>query len=310
MNFMTMENPNLSDAGYPQNQQLRSKRPEFVPLLPTAYRANEDSRTSTKCTGDGHPDPLGNNTSANTVPASNSSVPTKLTLSALQIGTLGDYSGRTVLPVSTRAIWNSESTLESTGTIVPFSKGSQIYGAGNPADYLYSIISGVARCYRVTADGRRQIVGFYVPGDLFGFGCGDKHILSIDAVSKTSVRIMRRTALTSLAARDVEVAQRLWIGLVEELCRNQRHILRLGTTARARIASFLLELDRRTSNTGTVELAIPRQDMADYLSITIETASRTLTQLARMSAIAFFGARKIEILNHKLLKRLTSETGR
>ena len=112
MNFMTMENPNLSGAGYPQNQQLRSKRPKFVPLLPTACRANEDSRTSTKCTGDGHLDLLGNNTSANTVPASNSSVPTKLTLSALQIGNLGGYSGRTVLPVSTRAIWNSGSTLE------------------------------------------------------------------------------------------------------------------------------------------------------------------------------------------------------
>ena len=244
------------------------------------------------------------------VPTANPSVLARRTLSTIGIENFGDYSGRTVLPISSRAAWNNESAFELTGTIVPFAKGSQLYGAGDPADYLYSIASGVARTYRVTADGRRQIVGFYLPGDLFGFGCGNRHILSTDAVSKTTVRMMRLTALTALADRDAEVAKRMWIGLVEELCRDQRHILRLGTTARARVASFLLEMARRTSGTGTVELAIPRQDIADYLSITIETVSRTLTQLAGMSAIAFFDARKIEIRNHKVLKRLTSETGR
>jgi CRP/FNR family transcriptional regulator, nitrogen fixation regulation protein len=242
------------------------------------------------------------------VPAATPSLPAMRTLSTMGIGTLGDYIDPTVLPTSARATWNNEALSDLPGTIVPFSSGSQLYGAGDPTDYLYSIVSGVARCYQVTADGRRQIVGFYLPGDLFGFGCGSKHMLSADAVGKSKVRMMKLTAVTALAARDEEIAQRLWTGLVVELCRDRRHILRLGTTARARVASFLLEMARRTSDTDGVDLPMPRQDIADYLSISLETVSRALTQLTSMSAITLFGTRKIKIRDHKLLKRLTCET--
>jgi CRP/FNR family transcriptional regulator, nitrogen fixation regulation protein len=229
---------------------------------------------------------------------------------ARTLSTIGicNYIDPALPPTSASGTWTDEAPSDLPGTIVSFSAGSQLYGVGDTTDYLYLIVSGIARCYRVTGDGRRQIVGFYLPGDLFGFGCGGTHTLSTDAVGKSKVRMTKLTAVTALAARDAEVAQQLWAGLAVESCRNQRHILRLGTTARARVASFLLEMARRTSDTDRVDLPMPRQDIADYLSISMETVSRALTQLTSMSAIAMFGTRKIKIRDHQLLKRLTAET--
>jgi CRP/FNR family transcriptional regulator, nitrogen fixation regulation protein len=187
------------------------------------------------------------------------------------------------------------------GTDVAFPRNSQFYGEGDTSTYLYRIESGVARSYRMTADGRRQIVAFYVSGDVFGFEAGDTHTLSTEAVTDVRVRLFKLGSLLNTASRDDDVAHQLWLCVSRELRRNQEHILQLGKTAPARVASFLLEMVRRMPHADAVALSISRLDIADYLDLRIETVSRILMRLARSGAIALSSNRKITIRNRTLL---------
>jgi len=193
------------------------------------------------------------------------------------------------------------------GTLVSFSGGSQLYGENEPANYLYSLVAGVARGYRMTPDGRRQVVAFYVPGDLFGFELGGEHSFSVEAVSNSKARMIKRTLISLAAARDHDIAADLVSGIARELRRNQQHVRRLGKTAPERVASFVLELAERLSKDGMVDVPMSRRDIADYLGVTIETVSRTLTQLTNLAAISMYGPRKIAIRNSGLLQRFASD---
>jgi CRP/FNR family transcriptional regulator, nitrogen fixation regulation protein len=197
--------------------------------------------------------------------------------------------------------------LDRIGTIAQFVPRSQFYSEMDPAKYLYKLISGVARGYRVTADGRRQIVAFYMPGDLFGFELGQSHTLSVEAISNASVRLINRHAIMTIAGRDEEVAKDMWTSLAYEFHRDREHILRLGKTAQERVASFLWEMSERLPKCGIVVLPMSRLDIADYLGLTIETVSRMLKQLVKLSVITISGTRKITIHDPLLLKRLTSQ---
>jgi CRP/FNR family transcriptional regulator, nitrogen fixation regulation protein len=196
--------------------------------------------------------------------------------------------------------------LDRMGRVVPFNRGSELYSQLEPANYLYQLISGVAQAYRLTADGHRQIVAFYLPGDLFGFEVGKNHTLSVEAITYARVRLIRSSTIMAAALTDEEVAHQLWISLAHEVRRNQEHISRLSKTARERVADFLWEMSKRFPNDGTVELPMSRLDMADYLGITIETVSRMLTRLMEMSVIKISRARKITIQDPGLLKRLAT----
>jgi len=156
----------------------------------------------------------------------------------------------------------------------------------------------------MTAEGRRHIVAFYVPGDLFGFETGNMHTLCAEAVTDARDRMMKRASVLNRAAEDVDVAEQLWLSASGEIRRNQEHILQFGRSARARVASFLLEMVRRIPSGDAVALAISRQDIADYLDLRIETVSRTATRLARLGAIAISSSRKITVRNSAVLTQL------
>ena len=191
------------------------------------------------------------------------------------------------------------------GTEVAFAKNGQFYCEGEPSTYLYKIVTGVARSYRMTAEGRRHIVAFYVHGDLFGFETGNAHTLCAEAVTDARVRVMKRASVLNRAAEDVDVAEQLWLSASGEIRRNQEHILQFGSrSARARVASFLLEMVRRIPSGHAVALSISRQDIADYLDLRIETVSRAATRLARLGAIAISSNRKITVRNSAVLTQL------
>jgi CRP/FNR family nitrogen fixation transcriptional regulator len=197
-------------------------------------------------------------------------------------------------------------SLDTMGTLVSFRRGAQFYGEGEPADYLYRLASGMARGYRMTSEGRRQVVAYYVPGDLFGFELGDDHSFSVEAVSNAKVGMIKLSALPAIEAIEQDLAEELRISLARELRRSQDHIRRLGQTAPTRVASFLLEIAHRIPNGSTIDLVMSRQDIADYLGLTIETISRSLTQMKRAGAIVITRARRITIHNPSLLGRLAS----
>jgi len=196
------------------------------------------------------------------------------------------------------------SSIEMMGAPMPFSRNAEIYGENEPADYLYKVASGAVRTYKVLNDGRRQIGSFYLPGDIFGLEVGDEHSFSAEAVVDCKVIVIKRSALVSLAGRDTDVARQLWTMAAAELQRAQDHIMLLIKTAQERVAGFLVEMSVRNSGTSEVELPMSRQDIADYLGLTIETVSRTLTQLENSGTIAVPTSRRIVLRSRGALNRL------
>jgi CRP/FNR family transcriptional regulator, nitrogen fixation regulation protein len=210
---------------------------------------------------------------------------------------------RPVPPVGSHAL---EGNMEFMGAPMAFTRNAEIYGEGEPADYVYKVISGAVRTYKVLADGRRQIGAFYMVGDVFGLETGDEHAFSAEAISDAKVLVIKRSALVALAERDNEVARQLWALTGRELSRVQHHILLLIKTAQERVVGFLLEMAERASNNGALELPMSRQDIADYLGLTIETVSRTLTILENTAAIELPTSRRIVLRNRSALNRLNA----
>jgi CRP/FNR family nitrogen fixation transcriptional regulator len=196
--------------------------------------------------------------------------------------------------------------IELTGSSIPFPRNAEIYGEGEPAEYFYKVITGAVRTYRVLSDGRRQIAAFYLPGDVFGLETGEDHAFSAEAVSDARVLVIKRKTVVSLAARDSEVARQLWRLAGLELQRTQNHVLLLVKTAPERVASFLLEMAERIKGSDEVELPMSRQDVADYLGLTIETVSRMLTRFESASAIALPSTKRIVLHNRAVLERLVA----
>ena len=210
---------------------------------------------------------------------------------------------RSAPPVISRNLNNS---IEMIGAPMPFARNAEIYGENEPAEYLYKVLSGTVRTYKVLNDGRRQIGAFYLPGDIFGLEVGDEHSFSAEAIVDSKVLVIKRSSVISLAARDNSVACQLWSMTAAELLRVQDHIMLLIKTAQERVAGFLLEMAKRAPAGNEIDLPMSRQDIADYLGLTIETVSRTLTQLENSAAIAVPTSRRIVLRNRAVLTRMNA----
>jgi CRP/FNR family nitrogen fixation transcriptional regulator len=213
---------------------------------------------------------------------------------------------RVAAPVRAFSEHKLDNAIEMMGAPIPFARDAEIYGENEPADYLYKVISGTVRTYKVLKDGRRQIGAFYLPGDMFGLEVGEEHTFSAEAIVDSKVLVIKRSSVINLASRETEVARQLWTMTAGELQRVQDHIMLLIKTAQERVAGFLLEMARRSSKGDEINLPMSRQDIADYLGLTIETVSRTLTQLEQTAAIAVPTSRRIVLRNKSALSRMNA----
>jgi len=189
------------------------------------------------------------------------------------------------------------------GVPIKFGAGSEIYGEGEPVEYVYEVVHGAVRTVKVLSDGRRTIGGFYFAGDIFGLEEGDEHSLTAEAIVDTAVRVIRRRTLIRMAGYDRELARQLFTATSREIARVHNHALMLIKTAQERVGSFLLEMGERISVGDLVVLPMSRQDIADYLGMTIETVSRTFTILEGSSAIALPNARAVVLRDRAALRQ-------
>jgi CRP/FNR family transcriptional regulator, nitrogen fixation regulation protein len=198
-------------------------------------------------------------------------------------------------------------TIELMGACMSCGANAEIYGENEPAEYLYKVVSGTVRTYKVLVDGRRQIGAFHLPGDIFGLETGDVHTFSAEAITECKIIVIKRSTVMALAARDNNnVARQMWGLTARELRRLQEHSLVLIKSAEERVAGFLLEMADRVPSGGAVELPMSRQDIADYLGLTIETVSRTLKHLEDAAAIEVPKRRRILLRNRSALRRLNA----
>jgi CRP/FNR family transcriptional regulator, nitrogen fixation regulation protein len=161
-----------------------------------------------------------------------------------------------------------------------------------------------AGTHKILSDGRRQVGGFYLPGDVFGLEFADEHTFSAEAIADAKVVVVKRSAITALAGRDPAIGRELFALTGRELRRAQDRVLLLVKSAQERVASFLLEMAERAGAGNTIELPMSRQDIADYLGLTIETVSRTLTGLESAATIEVPASRRIVLRNRSALSRL------
>ncbi|MCP5433763.1 MAG: helix-turn-helix domain-containing protein [Alphaproteobacteria bacterium] len=197
--------------------------------------------------------------------------------------------------------------IEIAAVVSTFARDEEIFGEGEIARHVFLVMNGVVRTCRILADGRRQIGEFYFPGDVFGLEPNDVHGSSAEALAPCAVAVIKRAELEQEAVRNTESARALWELAARQLARAQEHILLLGRkTARERVASLLLDLADRGDGNGTVRLPMSRADMADYLGLTIETVSRTISELARDGTIRLADSRTVVIPNRGRLVPLAA----
>ncbi len=186
-----------------------------------------------------------------------------------------------------------------------YGKDEEIYGEDEPAEYVYQVIRGAVRTYKLLSDGRRQIGAFHLPGDVFGLESGTAHRLAAEAIVDTTVRLVKRRSLEQAAGTDVKVAQKLWTMTASDLRHAEDHMLLLGRkNALERVAKFLLEMDGRLAVAGMMALPMCRRDIGDYLGLTLETISRALSQLHGEGVLGFSGARQIVLRNRQRLRNM------
>ncbi len=191
---------------------------------------------------------------------------------------------------------------QTAGAQFTYRADEEIYGEDEPAEFIYKVVSGAVRSYKLLADGRRQIGAFHLPGDLFGLEASGKHQLTTEAIVETKVVLLKRRSLETLAAENVQVAYKLWTAASENLRSAEQRMLLLGRkTALERVASFLVEMDDRCGGKGMIDLPMSRRDVADYLGLTLETVSRAISQMRASGMLRLANARHVE-LNRSRLK--------
>src|SRR5579859_1829214 len=188
------------------------------------------------------------------------------------------------------------------GLALSFDQDCEIYGEGEEALSYYKVVSGVVRTCKFLSDGRRQIDSFHVAGDVFGIETGGEHSLSAEAVSDCKIIAYRLPADgTAFKAMSPQLVSQL----LRNLSRAQNHaVLLCRRSAVEKVASFLLDWARQPSVGGMIALAMTRQDIGDYLGLTIETVSRTLSQLERDGVIELPSVRQIRVTNVEALNDL------
>ncbi len=167
---------------------------------------------------------------------------------------------------------------------------STLFSQDETAESVFNVTEGMVRLYKLLPDGRRQIVGFALPGDFLGLALMDRFGVSAEAVGDVTVCRFPRKAFAAYLDTKPHLLRRLHEFAGHELSLAQEQMVLLGRrSAEERVASFLVSLRERLARIGqkSVTLALPmsRQDIADFLGLTIETVSRTMTRLAREKTI-------------------------
>ncbi|MBR0850041.1 helix-turn-helix domain-containing protein [Bradyrhizobium diazoefficiens] len=168
-----------------------------------------------------------------------------------------------------------------------YKRGDTIFGESEPAEYVYHVKKGAARRCKQLSGGRRQVVAFHLPGDVFGLENGDVHRFAAEAIVETTVQLIERQSLEAVGESDAATGNLLSMAN-DNLRHAENHLLLLGRkNSMERVAAFLLEMDERITAARIVSLPMSRRDIADYLGVTLETVSRAISQLHRSGVLDF-----------------------
>jgi CRP/FNR family transcriptional regulator len=184
----------------------------------------------------------------------------------------------------------SLSSLFGRQPVETFEAGMAVFWEGDDARHVFEVVEGTLRVFRILSDGRRVITGFIYPGDLLGVSLKDHYLYTAEAVTRTKLRRYEHGRFQDEINRSPELRPQLFACLCDEMAAAQDQMVLLARkSAEERVASFLLVIARRLGagqKQPVIEIPMTRLDMADYLGLTIETVSRTMTRLTNCGVIA------------------------
>jgi len=172
--------------------------------------------------------------------------------------------------------------LHPSSTRQHFGRNEIMFQEGDRAERVYRVISGTVRLCRHAANGTRHIADFVLPGELIGFDERTTHPFTAEAVTPVTLLSYARSSFDRLVASTPAVRAHLVSLLTANLRAAEQQAFVLGAhTAKQRVASFLLRLAGREDAMAGERLDVPmsRNDIADYLGMTIETVCRALAAL-------------------------------
>ncbi len=186
-----------------------------------------------------------------------------------------------------------------------------IFNQGDAASHYFTVTAGTVRIVRLLRDGRRQVAGFLHEGDFLGLTDGTSYAYTAEAITHTTLCRFPRARLEKLFGRFPALEKCLLGMAVTEIAAAHDQVLLLGRkSARERVATLLIMLSSQAAARGRpenpVDLPMSREDIADYLGLTLETVSRTFNTLKREGFIDFTRRGHATVLH---IDRLTALTG-
>jgi len=174
------------------------------------------------------------------------------------------------------------------------------------ANNLYNITKGNVKIYRLLSDGRIQIIGFLYPGDFFGSYKKEKYNYSAEAIGEVRTCVFNQESLDNYLEENLNLAKELLHMTSHELTLAQDRMGVLGKmNANERVAKFILNISKQRERIGwqnnPVSLPMTRQDIADYLGLTLETVSREITRFKTSNLIKLMNAKQIFIVDKEKL---------
>ena len=197
----------------------------------------------------------------------------------------------------------------SRGTVRGMEAKEHLFAEGDPKTSIYRVLSGALCLYKVLSDGRRQVIDFAYAGDVVGLESGSAATCNAQATVATRVSCLPAAILERAAARDPRIAMQLYQTVARNFDAMRDHLVCVGQrSATERLAGFLLGLSRRRAGNGagydTLDLPMTRTDIADFLGLTIETVSRTLSKLKARHCIEIDQGTTIRLLDMVALEAM------
>lgn len=201
----------------------------------------------------------------------------------------------------------------ASGPLLEIARRDTIYSKGDAAHFCYKVIEGAVTLSRLLADGHRQVVDISLPGDSFGLETTQTYSATAEAAVDTVLLRCPRACIAHLTDEQPEARHALMLKLSRGLCAAQDHLVMLGHGgAKQRVATYLVRLAEAHEHEGelTIDLPVGRQDLGDYLGLTIETTCRSLSDLKAAHIISTPNRHQIVVHNLRALRAAAEGAGR
>jgi len=213
-----------------------------------------------------------------------------------------ERSGSTADAIAQSGQLDALIAFEGIGSRRSFGRNDEIFAEGDPADCWFKVISGTVRVCKLLADGRRHIADFHFSGDCFGLDNLPERLFSAEAVDDVVVMRYSRRATERLIDESPHLVRGLRDMTLRDLANAQIRMLMLSRmSAPERVANFLLDMFERRDATRAIDLPMSRNDIADYLGLTIETVCRVMSMFRRDGTIGIPTPHRIELRNRGAL---------